>query len=68
MKVFCKECGMVFWEGSIIDWSVELSKPEPPKWFLKARKHGPSSNLMVEYPNRTVPLGRKGKVGVRRGP
>lgn len=58
VKVFCGDCGDVFWEGSLIDWAIELSKRNPPKWFGDARKHeqNPNHTIMVKYPSQTVTL------------
>lgn len=58
VRVFCQDCGDELWKGTLIDWVVELSKNKPPKWFLKAYKHGKtlSHRIMVQYPSITVSL------------
>lgn len=61
VKVFCPVCrggDNVIWEGSLIDWSLELSKPTPPEWFNYALRHQKAHGhkLMVKYPSRTVPF------------
>jgi len=61
VRVYCPICkggNNTIWEGNLIDWGLELSKPNPPKWFLYAmnhqRVHG--HKIMVKYPSMTVPL------------
>ena len=62
VRVFCPQCkegDNAIWEGSLIDFSIELSKHrKPPAWFLYALNHEKTHEhkVMVEYPNRTVPL------------
>lgn len=42
VRVYCPICkggDNAIWEGSLIDWGIELSKAKPPVWFLYARSH-----------------------------
>jgi len=62
VRVFCPVCrggDNVIWDGSLIDWGLELSKPNPPEWFNYAMRHQKAHRhkVMVEYPSQTVPLG-----------
>ena len=61
VRVFCPQCkggDNAIWEGSLIDWTLELSKSKQPAWFLYAKNHARvhGHRIMVEYPDRTVPL------------
>lgn len=62
VRVYCPECRggkNTIWKGSLIDWGLQLSNPDPPEWYLYALRHEeahPSHKIMVEYPSRTVPL------------
>lgn len=59
VKVFCSECGHIFWEDELLKWAMELQKRwHVPLWFTKARLHEKDTGhkVMVEYPNQTVSL------------
>ena len=61
VRVYCPECkggDNAIWEGSLIDWGIQLSKNKPPAWFLYAQNHerAHGHTVLVEYPSRTVPL------------
>jgi len=62
VRVFCPVCkggDNAIWEGSLIDWGLELQRVENPEWFSYAIRHEvahPGHVIMVEYPDKTVPL------------
>ena len=62
VRVYCPKCkggDNAIWQGSLIDWSIQLSNPNPPEWYNYATRHEeahPGHVIMVEYPNETVPL------------
>lgn len=61
VKVFCPICkdgNNIIWKGSLLEWRNELVNPIPPKWFIYAMNHKRAHDhkIMVEYPDRIVPL------------
>ncbi len=52
VKVYCKVCNKVFWEGSLVNWTLELCKTKPPDWANEAFKHDQASKgqVVVKYP------------------
>lgn len=66
VRVFCPQCkngNNWIWKGGLIDWGIEMSKEakkssDIPQWAQYAWRHQQAHGhiIMVEYPNRTVPL------------
>lgn len=62
VRVYCPKCKggkNHIWQGSLTNWGIELSNPDPPEWYNYAVRHEkahPGHTIMVEYPDRTVPL------------
>ena len=58
VKVYCKECGIIFWHDELLKWHSELQKRYVPIWFTKARLHelDAGHEVLVEYPSQTVGL------------
>ena len=66
VKVFCAQCqdgNNTIWKGGLIDWGIEMSKnakktSDIPEWAQYAWRHEQAHGhtIMVEYPERTVPL------------
>ena len=53
ITVLCRNCGKVFWKGTLIDWTFELRKKEAPLWFLESQDHEKKTQheVVVEYPS-----------------
>ena len=59
VKVYCKECGIIFWHDELLKWHSELQKRYVPIWFTKARLHelDVGHEVLVKYPSdQTVRL------------
>jgi len=61
VRVYCPICkggNNAIWQGSLAEWSIQLSKHEAPAWYHYAMRHEKAHNhqIMVEYPTQTVPL------------
>jgi hypothetical protein len=66
VRVFCPQCGggdNAIWKGSLIDWALQMGKEaknnkDIPAWTHYAYRHEQAHchTVMVEYPNRIVPL------------
>jgi len=58
VKVFCPQCGLIFWEDELLQWTLELDKCVFPAWFTKARLHDKETGhqVMVEFPNQSLPM------------
>lgn len=62
VRVYCPICKggkNVIWKGTLIDWGVELSMPDPPEWYnyvIRHEKAHPGHVIMVEYPDQIIPL------------
>lgn len=66
VRVFCPQCqggNNAIWKGGLIDWGLEMSKEaknpaDIPAWAHYAYRHEQAHGhtVMVEYPDRTVPL------------
>lgn len=61
VRVFCPKCkagNNSIWKGGLINWGLEMSKETPPAWAQYAKNHESAHGhtIMVEYPDKTVPL------------
>lgn len=59
VRVFCPVCNdgkNVIWQGSGIDWGMELTKEKPPRWAQYADTHEKihGHRIMVEYPGGQI--------------
>jgi hypothetical protein len=64
VRVFCPKCregNNVIWKGKLTEWALLMGLPEDtpvPEWaeYAWRHQHAHGHTIMVEYPNRCVPM------------